>query len=151
MAERSSRVRSYQEQPCKVSYCRIDGERSIYIPDVLITLTDGRVLLIEVKPLWQMAVTDNLLKSRAGQRFAHENGWGWITVAHGGRSFSDLLRHEIEPAAQHALARALATGPITWPTMLQLRQETRITALDVAAYAAQRDVALSVTPYRLGR
>lgn len=150
VAERSLRVRSYQEQPCKVSYYRIDGERRIYIPDLLIKLTDGRALLIEVKPLWQMAVTDNRLKSKAGQRFAQENGWGWVTVAYGGRNFSDLLRREIEPTAEHALTRALAAGPITWPAMLQLREEAWITALDVAAYAAQHDVALSMTPYQLG-
>lgn len=150
VAERSNRVHSYQEQPCKVHYSRIDGERSIYIPDLLICLTDGRMLLIEVKPLWQMAVSDNLLKSQAGQRFAAERGWGWVTVAHAGRTYTDLLERDIDPAAHRALTHALAAGPITWPTMLELRQRIRLTALDVAAYAAQGGVALSLTPYRLG-
>lgn len=146
MSERSNRVHSYQEQPCKVRYSRINGERSIYIPDLLICLTDGRMLLIEVKPLWQMAVSDNLIKSQAGHRFAAERGWGWVTVAHAGRTYTDLLERDIDPAAH----RALAAGPITWPTMLELRQRIRLTTLDVAAYAAQGGVALSFTPYRLG-
>jgi hypothetical protein len=34
--------------------------------------------------------------------------------------------------------------------MQQLRRRVPIAALDVAAYAAQNNVALSLTPYRLG-
>lgn len=150
VAERSARVLTYQEQPCEVPYCRADGYRSGYIPDLLVTLTDGRGLLVEVKPLWQMAVTDNLLKSQAGQRFAAEHGWGWVSVAQAGHTYADLLRREVDPAVHDALTRELAAGPIGWAAMLRLRQNTQIRALDVAAYAAQNDVALSLTPYRLG-
>ena len=149
-AEKSPLVTSYQEQPCAISYPSIDGDPGIYIPDLLITLADGRTLLIEVKPLWQMAVTDNRIKSAAAQRFAHEHGWGWITVADAGRTYHDLLHRPINPPAHQALTTALAAGPIDWPRMQQLRQHAAIAALDVAAYAAQHNVALSLTPYRLG-
>ncbi|MEN4466844.1 TnsA endonuclease N-terminal domain-containing protein [Mycolicibacterium conceptionense] len=150
VAERSARVLTYQEQPCEVPYSRADGYRSVYIPDLLVTLTDGRILLVEVKPLWQMAVTDNLLKSQAGQRFAAEHGWGWVSVAHAGHTYADLLRRAVDPAVHATLTRELAAGPISWAAMLRLRQNIRIRALDVAAYAAQNDVAVSLTPYQLG-
>lgn len=128
----------------------MDGDPGIYIPDLLITLADGRNLLVEVKPLWQMAVTDNRIKTQAGQRFAHTHGWGWVTIADAGRTYRDLLQRPINPAARQALAKALSAGPIDWPRMQQLRRLTPIAALDVAAYAAQNNVALSLNPYRLG-
>ena len=149
-AEKSTHVRSYQEQPCAIPYPSTDSDPGIYIPDLLITLDDGRNLLIEIKPLWQMAVTDNRIKTQAGQRFAHNHGWGWVTIAHAGRTYHDLLLRPINPAAHQALANGLAAGPIDWPSMQQLRQRAPMAALDVAAYAAQNDVALSLTPYRLG-
>lgn len=155
-AEKSSRVRSYQEQPCAIPYSSTDpypgtdSDPAIYVPDLLITLDDGRNLLIEIKPLWQMAVTDNRIKTQAGQSFAHNQGWGWVTVAHAGHTYHDLLHRPINPAAHQALANALTAGPIDWPRMQQLRQRTPIAALDVAAYAAQNNIALSLTPYRLG-
>lgn len=149
-AERSALVRSYEEQPCAIPYPSIDSDPGIYIPDLLITLVDGRNLPIEVKPLWQMAVTDNRIKTEAGQRFAHNHGWGWVTIADAGRTYHDLLHRHINPAAHQALAKALTAGPIDWPRMQQLRQHAPIAALDVAAYAAQNNVALSLNPYRLG-
>lgn len=149
-AEKSALVTTYQEQPCAIRYPGIDDNLGIYIPDLLITLADRRAILIEVKPLWQMAVTDNRIKSAAAQRFAHDHGWGWLRVADAGRTYQELLHRPISPAAQQTLTDALAAGPINWPRMQQLRQHTPIAALDVAAYAAQHNVALSLTPYRLG-
>ena len=101
-AEKSTHVRTYQEQPCAIPYPSIDIDPGIYIPDLLITLNDGRNLLIEIKPLWQMAVTDNRIKTQAGQRFAHNHGWGWVTIAHAGRTYHDLLHRPINPAAQQS-------------------------------------------------
>lgn len=149
-AEKSTLVTTYQEQPCAIRYSGIADDSGIYIPDLLITLVDGRAILIEVKPLWQMAVTDNRIKSAAAQQFAHDHGWGWLRVAEAGRTYQDLLRRPINPAAKQALTDTLATGSISWPRMQQLRQHAPIAALDVAAYAAQHNVGLSLTPYRLG-
>lgn len=149
-AEESIHVNRYQEQPCAVPYPSEAGENAIYIPDLLISLADGRHLLIEVKPLWQMAVTENRIKTQAGQRFAHSHGWGWVSVAAAGRTYRDLLDRPIDPPARQALDNGLTEGPIDWSTMQQLRQHIPIAALDVAAYAAQNNVPLSLTPYRLG-
>lgn len=108
------------------------------------------MLLVEIKPLCLMSVTDNLIKSAAGQRFAAERGWGWVTVADRGRTYHDLLHHRISPDVHDILTHALANGPITWPAMKQLRAQVPISALDVPAYAAQHNIALFVDPYRLG-
>jgi hypothetical protein len=149
-AEKSSRVLSYQEQPCEVAYTAADGRSRTYYPDLLVTLADGRTVLIEVKPLWQMALTTNRIKCAAGQRFAAERGWGWASVANNGRTYRDLLLRELDNRTRETLTRALATGPISWTAMQLLRLRAPITALDVAAYAAQENIGLSLVPYRLG-
>lgn len=148
-AERSTRVRSYREQPFKLRYTDEHGPR-IYIPDVLVTLTDGRHLLVEIKPLWQMAVTENRIKSAVGERFAHEQGWGWVSVDKTGATPRCLLARQVDTHTRDTLRRALARGSVSWADVRRLRREAPIATLDIPAYAMQENISLSLTPYRLG-
>ncbi|SIC58646.1 RNA polymerase sigma factor RpoS [Mycobacteroides abscessus subsp. abscessus] len=148
-AEGSSRVRSYQEQPCQIRYVGEDRIEHTYYPDLVLTLDDGRVLLVEVKPLWQMALTSNRIKCGAGQRYAAENGWGWVSVGSRGQTFRDLEERDIDEPIRACLMAAMAEGPVSWTTLQQLRLQTPITAMDVAAFAVQDNAGLALTPYRL--
>lgn len=148
-AEGSSRVRSYQEQPCQIRYVGEDRIEHTYYPDLLLTLDYGRVLLIEVKPLWQMALTVNRIKCGAGQRYAAENGWGWVSVGSRGQTFRDLEEHDVDELTRTSLTAALTEGPVSWITLQQLRMQTPITAMDVAAFAVQDCAGLALAPYRL--
>ncbi|MCH9668531.1 MAG: TnsA endonuclease N-terminal domain-containing protein [Proteobacteria bacterium] len=149
IVERSTRAVAYQEQPCEIPYLGADGRRT-YFPDLLLTLDDGRSLLIEIKPLWQMALTDSRIKYFAGQRFAAEQGVGWVSVTHKGQTYRDLQQRPIDERVHRTLTRALATAPISWSILQRLRRDVHIASLDVAAYAVQENVALSMVPYRLG-
>lgn len=149
VAEGSSRVRSYQEQPCTISYVGEDGQAHTYYPDLLLSLDDGRVLLVEVKPLWQMALTANRIKCGAGQRYAAENGWGWVSVGSRGQTYRDLEERQVDDLTRTRLTAALTEGPISWAKLQQLRLQTPITAMDVAAFAVQDNAGLALTPYRL--
>lgn len=149
-AELSSRIRSYQEQPCRIEYAGTD-DNHLYYPDLLVALTDGRSLLIEIKPLALMAVTANRIKSAAAQRFAAKHGWGWVSVADRGQTFADLRRYKLHPSVSELFARALLHGPLTWPALQQLRKQRAFsTTTDVPAYAVQTDTPLITTPYQLG-
>ncbi|AWG64777.1 RNA polymerase subunit sigma [Mycobacteroides abscessus] len=148
-AESSSRIQSYQEQPCEISYIGEDRLEHIYYPDLILTLDDGRVLLVEVKPLWQMALTSNRIKCGAGQRYAAQHGWGWVTVGSSGQSYRDLEQREISDLTRRCLAAALNEGPVSWIQLQELRTRTPITAMDVAAFAVQENAGLELFPYRL--
>ncbi|MDM2535242.1 sigma factor-like helix-turn-helix DNA-binding protein [Mycobacteroides abscessus] len=149
IAETSTRVRTYQEQPCEIAYTGEDGMSHTYYPDLLVTLTDGRVLLVEVKPLWQMALTINRIKYRAGQHYAAKRGWGWVSVAARGHTYRDLGRRNLDPSVCACLAHAIEGGPISWRAMQELRIRTPITTMDVATFVLQENAGLQLNPYRL--
>ncbi|MFC0452430.1 TnsA endonuclease N-terminal domain-containing protein [Rhodococcus jostii] len=150
VAELSTCVSTYQEQPCAIPY-RLNGKVCAYHPDLLLTLTDGRVLLIEVKPLWQIALTANRIKASAGRLYAAQRGWGWLSVADRGRTHRDLHGRFISPSMRSTLDHALSSGPLNWGGMQQLRLATPIAGLDVAAYAYQEGALLDLMPYELAR
>ncbi|MHA0290187.1 sigma factor-like helix-turn-helix DNA-binding protein (plasmid) [Mycobacterium sp. C3-094] len=148
-AELSSLIRHYQEQPCRITYAGVDGT-STYYPDLHVSLADHRQLLIEIKPLGVMATIENQIKSAAGQRFAAEHGWGWVSVGDRGQTFQDLRRHQLPPRVFAAISAALQQGPLRWPQIKDLRRQNSFTAIDVAAYAIQTNTPLSAMPYQLG-
>lgn len=73
----SSLVATFQEQPVRIPYLWGGHTRSYY-PDVAAQLHDGRTVLIEVKPIYEVAYAVNQDKFDAGRAFAYSRGWGWL-------------------------------------------------------------------------
>ncbi|MEU9867731.1 TnsA endonuclease N-terminal domain-containing protein [Actinomadura sp. NPDC048021] len=147
--EHCERIAYFQEQPCVVDYHYGTRARR-YHPDLLIVTDDGRTVLIEVKPLWEIALSINRAKARAARSMAHRNGWGWLSVA-GLRTERDLIDRTIPPSGHHALSTALAAnGSLSWAQVQALRERSELRLVDVSAYALQHDVHLQLMPYRLG-
>lgn len=73
-------VVTYRVQPCRIPY-QWGGITRNYVPDVLITYSDGTEVLEEIKPRRKVeaaADTSKLAaKLRAGAAFAESNGWQW--------------------------------------------------------------------------
>lgn len=144
--ERSSEVAWYQEQPLAIPYVWQGYERRYY-PDILAALSDGRLLLIEVKPLVNMPVALNRAKSDAGRNYAWGRGWGWVTVD-GSRTQRDLEGHEVPCPSKRSIEAALtATGRLTWPQVKRLRSNYQIKMIDIAAFIIQTDAELLLDPY----
>ncbi|SID10614.1 RNA polymerase sigma factor RpoS [Mycobacteroides abscessus subsp. abscessus] len=148
-AEGSDKIRTYQEQPCQIAYIGEDGQPHMYYPDLLLTLNDGRMLLVEVKPLWQMALTTNRIKCEAAQRYAAQIGWGWVSVGSSGQAYRDLEQRDISDLTRASLTAALNEGPVSWAHLQELRTQAPIAAMDVAAFAVQENIGLELFPYRL--
>lgn len=77
MLNDSSLVETFQEQPVRVPY-QWGGQARPYYPDVVAQLRDGRTVLIEVKPIYEVGYAVNQNKFDAGRSFAHSRGWGWL-------------------------------------------------------------------------
>lgn len=148
--ERSDLVAWYQEQPLAVTY-RFDGEARRCFPDVFVALADGRGLLAEIKPLWQVALSVNRAKADAARQLAHKRGWGWVTIA-GTRTDRDLAERVVSAAAYETLSGALAHGAVLrWRDVNELRRVAPVDNWDVAAFALQSGARLDLMPYRLSR
>ncbi|WP_415124973.1 sigma factor-like helix-turn-helix DNA-binding protein [Microbacterium sp.] len=147
--ENSSEVAWYQEQPLTIPYTW-EGRQRVYYPDILAATRAGRCLLIEVKPLMNMPVAVNRAKAAAGRAYAHQLGWGWITVD-GIHTERDLETHAIPAEARHAIAAGLeAHHSLGWREILELRTESGVSPRDIAAFIIQTGAQLTLEPrYRI--
>jgi len=147
--ENSTDIAWYQEQPITIPYVW-EGRQRVYYPDILAATKTGRCLLIEVKPLTNMPVALNRAKAVAGQAYAHQHGWGWITVD-GAHTERDLETHTIPAEAKRAItARLEAHGHLDWRHVLELRADSRVGARDIAAFVLQTGAQLVLEPrYRI--
>jgi Sigma-70, region 4/TnsA endonuclease N terminal len=136
MLECSERVAYYQEQPAQIPYS-FKGRQRTYFPDVFVATTDGRGLLIEVKPTDNMALSINRAKADAGRAWAHTRGWGWLTVSDR-CTFLEIKEHVVPAARWTLLESELKThGVITWRDMLRFRAQHGLTRFDFTAYIIQ--------------
>lgn len=143
--ERSDQIAHYLEQPCAIPYS-FDGISRRYYPDIFAVTTEGRGLLIEVKPLVNMAISVNRAKADAARGWAHSRGWGWLSLDDRG-TFADLAARQIPSAGRARLDQELrARGRLTWRDVLALRARHGLSAVDIAAYVVQSDARLTLEP-----
>ncbi|MBC7998748.1 MAG: TnsA endonuclease N-terminal domain-containing protein [Leptolyngbya sp.] len=73
--ENAEEVVSYQEQPFRIPYF-FNSKKRIYHPDIVVTLKDRRVFMVEVKPCHLMYEDQNFEKWIALKEFCRQKGWG---------------------------------------------------------------------------
>ncbi|MFI6148479.1 TnsA endonuclease N-terminal domain-containing protein [Streptomyces sp. NPDC051109] len=141
-------VAYYQEQPLAISY-RFAGRQRTYYPDLLMTTVDGQCILIEVKPVYEMAMAVNVAKYRAVEAFCRDRGWGLIATD-GNRTLSLLENRSVDPRVDTALTAALEThGELTWPQARAALGDLEVDSLTMAALILKRSWSWSIRPYRL--
>jgi hypothetical protein len=125
-------VRSYCEQPVVILY-QVGADASSYYPDLLVTLDDGRNLLVEVKGfIDHCASWRNMAKFAAAVRFAHDNGWGFV-VTNNRVTWRELVDRRISPVTESRLRYRLTKGPMNWRDMGAFMSEHKLNHLDIAA------------------
>jgi hypothetical protein len=112
MLEASDDVLTYQEQPLTVDY-HFGGRPRTYYPDFLVALRSGVSVLVEVKPLDQMALQMNLAKWRAALAYTQERGWAFL-VTDNRTSLRTLLRRPVDPAFRAAVLKAIEVSPLSF-------------------------------------
>lgn len=145
----AEQIAYYQEQPLAVSYW-FDGRQRTYYPDLLAATTDGQCVLIEVKPVYEMAMAVNVAKYRALEGLCRARGWG-LLLTDGRHTRALLEERSVDPDLEAALGAALARdGELSWP---QLRAAAGPAPLDWAAVPAlilRHGWEWRTRPYRLG-
>ncbi|MER6332743.1 TnsA endonuclease N-terminal domain-containing protein [Streptomyces sp. NPDC001034] len=138
----------YQEQPLAIGY-EFAGRRRTYYPDLLAATVDGRCVLIEVKPVYEMAMAVNVAKYRAAEEFCRSRGWG--LVATDGNRTRRLLEHRtVDPRLETALATALdARGELTWPQVVAAADSLPLDTLGLCSLVLRHGWTWHSRPYRL--
>lgn len=108
----SRMVATFQQQPVCVPY-QCDGRSRCYYPDVVVQLRDGRAVLVEVKPIYQVAYAVNQDKFDAGRVYAHSREWGWL-VWTDRDSIPELMRREVDPGLGERVTAAVMAGDADW-------------------------------------
>ncbi len=106
--EQIKEVTFYQEQPFKVLY-ELDGRNSVYYPDILFVLGDGRGVVVEIKPVFKMALQANLIKWAALKKFCIEKGLGML-ITDGRYTIQQIQDHEVDPKFANAVLSSICKG-----------------------------------------
>lgn len=142
----SNLVETFQEQPVCIRY-RYKGHDRSYYPDLILKLADGRVILVEVKRVAELAYAKNQAKFAAARTYAHQRGWGWL-VWTAAASIPELLSRTITAEFQSRLTALVESGNATWYTIRELEKEG-LQFLDLVSLTLRNQWRWERTPFRL--
>lgn len=134
--ENSSLVKKYAEQAIKLPY---NGVRKIYFPDVLVQLSDNRIVIVELKPVSFMQNNANIQRFAALQVWCREAGFGWL-LTDGEFSSKQLSGHQVHPALRRAFENFLAYGVVSKGDIEILKEKYGATSKDIKALIFQFDL-----------
>jgi len=150
--EQAKDIVFYQEQPLVIPY-QLEGLARNYYPDVFFAFEDGRGVVVEIKPRYQMALYENLTKWSALYTFCLQNGWG-LLVTDGRRPFQQFQQYEIPVEFQTALLSALVNsddGTISWKEYRNIRDQHNATWNDFLALILKNRLIWTLQPFVLKR
>lgn len=145
--EEAANVAFYCEQPLEVPYDHA-GRARRYYPDLFLRLADGRGVVVEIKPTYQMALRENLTKWSALRRFCNERGWG-LLVTDGRRTIQEVQRRHVDKEFRHAVISALRTAPLSWMEYTVIRDAHDASYHDLVALVLQERLTWTLGPFRL--
>jgi hypothetical protein len=145
--ERFEQVIFYQEQPFKIPY-EFENEQHLYYPDILFVLQDGQGIVVEIKPVFKMALQINLKKWTALKNFCAENGLG-LLITDGRLAIQQVQRFEINPDFAKDVLSALDRGALSWGEYKRFRDKYGVTRSDFLALVLRHRLVWQLSPFRL--
>jgi DNA-binding CsgD family transcriptional regulator/transposase-like protein len=113
--ERSPEVVWFQEQPVAVPYI-VNGRNTPYTPDAAVLDKEGRVVVIEVKPVFRMYRQETLIKSLAALSYFAARGFGYLLIDASGRTLADVACKSYDESAAKELESLFSKGPVPFRT-----------------------------------
>jgi len=145
--ERSTQVAWYCEQPVAIAY-QHDGHEHRYYPDALVHLNDGRMLLVEVKPLYQASLSINLAKWAEARRWCNHHGIGFL-ITDGRTGLDDFLSAPHKAELTRALIELAAQkAAIDWPSVKRLRSRLSFGTNDLTRSLHAAGLEVDLRPWR---
>ncbi|TMD65881.1 MAG: hypothetical protein E6I91_09645 [Chloroflexi bacterium] len=148
MLEETKEVVLYQEQPFIIPYIS-NGRSRNYYPDILFLFEDGKRVVVEIKPPYQMALHENLIKLSALRLLCIQNGWG-LLVTNGKIPIQKLHHHTFSVEFQTALLEAISNskgGSISWREYKFIKDQYNATLGDFVAVILKNKLVWSLQPF----
>jgi hypothetical protein len=153
--EHSFDIRWYQEQPISIPYVH-HGRPRRYYPDVAIWDQEGRVAMVEVKPLFTIYREETVIKAIAALNFLGPQGIGYLLVDASGRTPATVAHHAYDEGAAQEIESLVAHGSVPFRAVREIwsrRHPGR--TLDVLTFASMvvnRDWSVTDAPgVRVGK
>jgi len=145
--EQLDEVEFYQEQPFEIPY-NYEGKRYVYYPDVLLILKNGKGVVVEIKPVFGMALNINLVKWSELKKFCADEGLG-LLITDGRYAIQQIQRYEVNPIYSKAVLESLKTGALSWVQYKKIRDEHSPTRNDFVAVVLKNRLFWRLSPFML--
>lgn len=114
--ERSSEIRWYQEQPLAIPYT-FEGQHGYYYPDAAVWDRAGRIVVVEVKPLFMMFRQDTLVKALGALEYLQRRGMGYLLIDSRQRTLAGMARLPHSVDVVETMESLFVHGPIGFRTV----------------------------------
>lgn len=146
--EQVDEVLYYQEQPLEIPYT-YEGKNYLYFPDVLVILKDRKVVVVEIKPIFGMALHINLVKWTALKKYCNSNGFGFL-VTDGKYAIQQIMHHEVNPSFSKKVFEQIAKlGKLSWQEYRKIRDEYSPSRNDFVALVLKNRLIWRLSPFLL--
>ena len=137
----------YQEQPVRIPY-EFQGNIYFYYPDFLFILKNGTGIITEIKPIFKMALQENLAKWSALKVYCAQNGLG-LLVTDGKYSIQQIQRHEVKPDFSSFVLEKLRQGNIDWTEYKKIKEQFNPSRDDFVALVLKNKLVWKLSPFLL--
>jgi len=139
----------YQEQPFVIPYSHGDQVHNYY-PDIFFLLEDGRGIVVEIKPVFGMALHKNLRKWSALREFCNERGLG-LLVTDGRYTIQQVMRRNINQDFAQEVLSALEAGPLSWNEYRGIKDKHDVPSRDFLALVLCKRLVWGLSPFKLSK
>ncbi len=140
----------YKEQPLKLSYRLQDKDRYIY-PDCLFELSSGKRIVVDVRPVFKMALSENVFKWKLMQKYCRQKGYG-LLVTDGKKSIRHFLLHKVnQDFAKAVLVKLSEVKPrsLWWQEYKTLLRKHKAIVEDDVGFILQCKLVWTLNPFSL--
>ena len=137
----------------KTQSLKIPFKKSYYYPDFQCLTHDNSLVIIEVKPLFNMCDSYNIEKFQALKSYCEENGYGYLIVDDRRNSFS-AINNENKPFNELLLENLKQSSSINFQTFLALSaqidsHQTEAFKKSLITLAKEKKVKCRFFPFRI--
>jgi len=156
MLEKTERIKWYDAQRLRFQY-QLRGLQLTYHPDIICTLDDGSVVVVEVKPVSTMALLKTFRKALVAKAACVARGWHYVILSYDGGTLSDVLGQEIPLEAQNDFIAIVGNKEIAkregidWQQMKLLMKKYQLSHRTLTSLALKNDLAFIQHPFICGR
>ena len=150
--EKSEDIVWYQEQPISFPYIS-SGRQRRYFPDAVVQDRNGKLTIVEVKPVFRMFRLHTIEKGIAALDGLEPRGIGYLLVDATGRSLSDFAKIPYEKAVAEEIENAFCNQAIPFHIVknIIIRLSGKFSITTFISMVINRDWAVTETPVMISR